>query len=119
MDDLTHRIREEIQHCRSERSRRPEYPDSLRQKIVALARERRESGAGVHRIAQSLGLSPNTLYAWLREGKTTPGLRAVDVVATRRRASTPRSTPTLITPRGFRIEGLGVQDLVTLLRALA
>ena len=53
---------------------------------------------------------------WLKEPHATPRLRRV----TMETASTPPASavPTLVTPQGFRIEGLDVGGLAALLRGL-
>ena len=121
MDEQTRSIRDAIQHHRSDRTQKPQYPADLRAAVVAYAAARREKGDGVHLIAKDLGFNANTLYGWLGEkGKgAAAGLRAVDVVATRGRSGGAGGTVTMVTPRGLRIEGLSVHEMAVLLRALS
>ena len=117
MEDTSRRLREQIQHHRSE-GPRPQFPASLRQEIIAYASKQRASGQGVHAIGRALGLNANTLYVWLAKESRPAELRRVEVVSSGRRPAGPVRA-TLVTPRGLRVEGLGVQDLVAVLRALA
>ena len=125
MEESTRELRESIQHHRSNKSvPGRNYPDSLRSAIVAHAAERQAAGDGVHTIAASLGLNPNTLYTWLRasatERRPPAAFRKVRIsnVPPDRSSPTPGG-PTLVTPEGFRVEGLDVAGLVAVLRSLA
>ena len=95
------------------------YPASLRMAIVALARARLGQGQALARIAQGVGVSFPTLASWLGEAGA-PTLRPVTVAPTAEpAAAAPRSTIVLVTPQGFRVEGLDGDTLVAVLRALA
>jgi hypothetical protein len=123
MEKTQTRLREQIQRHRANRSRpNLRYPTRLRQAIVTYTTGRLAGGSGLHAVARSLGLSPNTLYGWL--GATGPrgGFRPVRVVASM--AASPRAgatpqTAVVVTPQGYRVEGLAPEQLVGLLRALA
>jgi hypothetical protein len=82
------------------------------------ARRRHRQGADVTAIAREVGVAPWTLALWLR--RPVARVRAVDVVPDTVPALVERGIgPVLITPRGFRVEGLDRDGLVALLRALA
>lgn len=94
------------------------YSHALRRRAVAWAKRRHEAGAAVAAIARELGLRPRTLRLWLREPTRKPCLRrlALDLAP-----GLPAPLPgpaVLVTPQGFRVEGLGLADLVSLLRGL-
>jgi transposase-like protein len=74
-------------------------------------------GVSVAAIARELGLRPRLLRLWLKAPRVKPRLRRVTLENTSPSPAT--VTPTLVTPHGFRIEGLDVAGLVTLLRGLA
>lgn len=89
-------------------------PVPLREKIVALTRERREAGVSVEKIARELGLSASGLSRWLKAGE--PRLRPVRI------AEAPSKKPeslVLVTPGGYRLEGLSSASAADLLRRLA
>jgi transposase-like protein len=91
------------------------YPPGLRRRAVAIARKRHEAGVAVAATARELGVRPQTLRLWLQSPER-PRLRRV-AIATPPAVAADR--PVLITPHGFRVEGLDATGLVALLRALA
>lgn len=93
------------------------YTAALRQSALAFTERRRRSGVTVAAIARELGLRPRLLRLWLREPNANPRLRRVTIENASTLPATP--VPMLVTPQGFRIEGLDVAGLVTLLRGLA
>ena len=90
------------------------YTPRLRRRAVAIARKRREAGVAVAAVARELGVRPQALRLWLQSPER-PRLRRVTIAATPVAAV---DHPVLITPQGFRVEGLGAAGLVALLRAL-
>lgn len=90
------------------------YTPSLRRRAVAIARKRRGAGVAVAAVARELGVRPRALRLWL-QSPGRPRLRRV-AIATAPIAAVER--PVLITPQGFRVEGLGAAGLGALLRAL-
>jgi len=111
MDDRCRSLRDAIAQSRVG-TRRWQCPPGLRSEAVALARERQTSGEGVGRIAKDLGLSESGLSRWLRSAES--GFREVRI------RPEPSSTAglVLVTPRGFRLEGLSEALAVRLLREL-
>jgi hypothetical protein len=82
-----------------------------------------QPGTTVSAAAERLGLNPGTLYGWLRQPEVgaflpvavvtePPGLIATDPVA-------PACHPVLVSPGGYRVEGLDVDGLTELLRRLS
>ena len=70
-------------------------------------------------IARDLGLKTVTLTRWLKESQGST-LRPVEILAAPRHAETsplPRGV-TMTLPNGIRIEGLGLESVVALLRQL-
>ena len=90
------------------------YPAPFRDAVVTLAQTRLGHGQSRARIARDVGISFPTLVAWLDR----PGLRPVAVVSEADPAPARRSGVVLVTPQGFRIEGLDGGALVAVLRAL-
>ena len=93
------------------------YPASVRAAVVALVRARLGQGQSLARVARGVGISFPTLANWLA-APGAPALRPVTVAPTAEPAAPPRSTLVLVTPQGFRVEGLDGDTLVAVLRAL-
>lgn len=92
-------------------------PAALRVRLVALVRERQGAGASLRDLADSLGLSTETLTRWMatRPAALERGAeRPLPVVVT----SSPAAALTLVTPGGFRVEGLSVASVAELLARL-
>lgn len=93
------------------------YPEDLRQEAIALARMGMLAGKSLGSVAEELGLGPATLTRWLGRGGAGEPLRPVEV---QREEEEPGQAPSLVvvTPSGWRIEGLRLVDLAELVRAL-
>ena len=95
------------------------YPKSLRRLAIGFATEAEAAGWSASRIARRLGVASATLERWCAMSPVVEaegGMREVVVrddgpPAVERRA-------VLVTPEGYRIEGLGQEDLVDVLQAL-
>lgn len=64
-------------------------------------------------IADELGISYESVRRWVHDVPRT--IRPVEIVP----PAAPTTTPVLIAPSGHRVEGLGRDDLIAVLRALA
>lgn len=117
MNDAIREIRNQVRtHTRSRPATSVRYPAAVREAAVALARERTREGRSISRTAKELGLRPRTLWLWMRQGRA-PRLRPVAVVTAPRDAGATRAV--LVTPQGFRVEGLDAAGLAVLLRELS
>lgn len=89
-------------------------PEALRQEIVAYARERRGDGAGLKQIARETGITRETIRSWLRapslDRELVPVAIVPEIVACGGIA--------VVSPRGYRVEGLDVAGAAALLRML-
>ena len=99
-------------------SHRPErgkhYSPELRERIVAFALARHDEGTSWETIASELGLATETLRAWRSaEGRSTTAMVPVSVVE-----DVPSEGVRVVSPSGFRIEGLVLDEAVYVLRAL-
>lgn len=94
--------------------RRHGYPVEVRAKVVAFATAARASGASWPALAAALDLSVSTLSAWCASASCGTFLPVV--VAEPERVNPP---VVLISPGGWRVEGLGVGELRLLLRDLS
>jgi len=92
------------------------YREDLRQEAIALARTGLLEGKSLGRVAEELGIGPATLTRWLERGGAGEPLRPVEV---QREAEPGQAFPlVVVTPSGWRIEGLRLADIPELLRAL-
>ena len=101
------------------RRRNRSYEETERRSLVAEFERRRAAGKSVRAIARALGVSAKNYYNWQRRygSAVLPVLRSVTIVDA---VVTPVSPcPVVISPLGYRVEGLSVADVATLLRALA
>ena len=93
------------------------YPVSFRDAVVACTRTHVGRGQSRARVARAVGVSFPTLAAWL-ERPAPVAVRPVTVVAEAASAPAPSSRVVLVSPQGFRVEGLDHDALVAVLRAL-
>ena len=101
-------------------------PKSVRHQLASYARSRRREGVTFRTIAQELGAAKSTVQNWCREGtKESTSGSLVPVIIEEPSAQTakplavkPDKALVMVTPRGFRIEGLGLEELMNLLPVL-
>lgn len=107
------------------------YPASVRSEIVALARPLLAQGETANSVASDIGLAGSTVRSWLKSAAVT-GPAFVPVVVAEpdpgfAAAPSPPPAPptpgptglTLISPRGFRLEGLDLDGAVAALLRLS
>ncbi len=93
------------------------YQSALRQRAAEYARKRAESGDGVAKVSAELGVSEQTLRNWL--AKAGPAFLRVTVdESVGPREAVAAGTLVLVTPSGYRLEGLDLRAAADLLRAL-
>ena len=107
----------------SGRSKKWRCPPDLQSRIVSYAKVCRKQGEPYFDIAVRLGLVESTLTRWFRteEAKEQPGFRSVSIVRRDEEETGAQAFPSqlrLLTPQGYRVEGLDVQTLAYLLRVL-
>jgi len=117
MEERTQELRLALERSRAGRSRW-QCPRGLRSEVVELVASRREGGEGLATVAADLGLSDSSLSRWIaaeRSGSGANGrLREI-------RVAEPGPRPvglSLVTPRGYRVEGLDTDSVLRLLREL-
>jgi hypothetical protein len=95
-------------------------PAGLKQRVVAYAEVCRGQGESTSAIAQRLGLVEATLCRWLRRdwSAIVPALRPVAIIEGGGDTAQ-LSGLRLVSPRGFIVEGLDVQEAAYLLRVLS
>ncbi len=102
------------------RARGKRFAPELRQRIMAYAERRRREGASWMSIATELGACFETVRRWCGGGSvpTARQLRRVEVIAEPVVAVAARASLAVVTPNGLRIEGVGLDEVITLVRAL-
>ena len=101
-----------VEGLESGKGKRRRYPMDLRQRLVEFVREQRAAGKQLKSIAARVGVSPTLLHRW--EMKRAGAFRRVEL----QRAPSTASRFVLRAPHGVRVEDLGVDELVTILRGL-
>ena len=98
---------------------RRRYSRSLRAEAVAYLRERVQGGASAETVASELGVSGWSLSRWRRglSPEKNSTLQLVEVVADCAEEGT-KPLVTLVTPDGYRIEGLERDDVGRMLESL-
>ncbi len=112
MDKETAILRRDLGRVETGRGRR--YPAELRARVVTWARGRRAAGASWEEIKLELGQQFDTVRRWCVEAGETKALVPVRVVAPR----VPVRTLSVVSPGGFRIDGLTPGEAAALLREL-
>lgn len=108
------------------------YPSDVRACVVVLVRARLANGLSLNAVARELGVSRTTLRQWLdRSPQVPPAFVPVLVQQPPESAGPPapasRPTPraasssplALVSPSGFRLDGLTLDDAIVALRLLS
>jgi hypothetical protein len=103
-------------HQHRPRRARDGYPAAVRRRVAEVARGLVADGWTTHRVAGRLGLAATTLARWLGDDDSD---RAAFVPVVVRAEAPAALRPVLVTPGGYRVEGLDVEQLAALLPRLA
>lgn len=114
MPDHSARLRKAIQLSAGATPRATRYPPDLHQEILTYVAEQSALGASVSATASALGLRTATLYLWRRQSHRRC-MRPVHLVEPTAAAATV-ARAVVITPEGWRIEGLDIDSIVRLIR---
>ena len=123
MDDTAATLRDLLQQSRP-RTASLGWPREIRIRVGRHARTRRSRGEGWTVIGNSLGISRNTVRVWVKaQGLAANSSAMVPVVVVEDPHTIPTSTPVvselvLISPSGFRLEGLSISAAITALEQL-
>ena len=95
-------------------------PPRLRAAAAGWARRQLASGATVAAVARALQVAPATVSRWqsMPSASVATALVPVEIVADEPATSMASRTLTLVGPGGYRVEGLTIAEVGTLLRAL-
>lgn len=113
MDAGARRFRKQVRaENEGRRGTRLRYSEELRAEAVRYLERRRQEGVSAKQAASELGVSGWSLSRWSRASWSK--LRRVEVVET----ATDATLLTLVTPRGYRIDGLSEESLVRVVERL-
>jgi hypothetical protein len=112
MSKEAEKLRRELARVETGRGRR--YPTELRQRVVAWAKQRHVEGASWETIKEELGQKFDTVRRWCLAAGSSRALVPVRVVA---RRTEPRLV-SVVSPGGFRIDGVTMAEAAALLREL-
>jgi hypothetical protein len=96
------------------RGRTTRIPDPVRARVLAYTRGQRAAGRSWTWIARRVGLSAGSLKNWSRTPAPAQALIPVEVAAT----PMPSAPLVVVSPGGYRVEGLDLATASALLRAL-
>lgn len=124
MDKTISELRERIERTPRTKAGRRRYRAELRDDIAELARAWARRGKPRSELARRLGIHHDTLNYWLqsqsRKAQRNARIRPVRVVGTEPASVAPPAvTRSLLLPSGARVEGVTLDELITLARALA
>lgn len=117
-------LRLQLSEIRSKKSTSRRYPKQLREAVAAYVRGRHSQGVRMGDVCRELELPLGTASRWLRgpaEEAPEAGtgiFRAVMLAPVRSRPAVVPGALALSTPRGYRAEGLELEQLLCLLREL-
>jgi len=97
------------------RGRTSRIPDAVRAEVLAYARRQRAAGRSWRRIAHAVGVSAGSLE---NGSRTPPPARMLVPVAVTAPAGGLAAPLVVVSPGGYRVEGLDVATASALLRAL-
>lgn len=91
-----------------------------RERLIPQIRQRLDAGATVKEAARAVGVSAKSWYRWMRMAAAEPessptAFRPVELTS---ELAVQTSGLSLLTPGGYRVEGLSVETAIQLLRAL-
>ena len=98
------------------RGKTARVPDEVRIVVLEYAGEARAAGQSWKQVSESVGLSTSLLQRWNRRGQSRATLKPV--VIAEALSSAERVDLVLVTANGERLEGLGIEDAVRILREL-
>ena len=116
-DHEAHLLRREVLAC--ERGRGKRYPEALRHRLRRWIRRRAVSGVSLREIAAEVGLSAETVRRWNEEAATA-STALVRVEVDERVAADPAAPHhlTLVSPAGYRLERLTIEQAAAILRVV-
>ncbi|MFQ5479558.1 MAG: hypothetical protein ACE5E4_13195 [Candidatus Binatia bacterium] len=98
------------------RGKTTRIPDAVRLVVLGYAGQARSAGQSWRQVSETVGLSSSLLQRWNRAG--SPRAKLKPVVVAEALPSVEGVDLVLATAHGERLEGLGVEDAIRILRGL-
>lgn len=101
-----------------ERGRGKQYPTALRERATRWIRAQTAAGASLRAVASALGIHAESARRWNQAGaaaETSTALVPIEVIADEIR---PTRTVAVISPAGFRVDGLSLIEAAALMREI-
>ena len=117
MADLVAEIRAAIA-AQGERRLREQYSERVQKLVAAYGVKARREGVGWRRIATAVGMSPTTVERYVRRHGQDEQVSMIPVVVSSPTPSVRRQALVLVSPSGFRLEGLVLDEAARLLDVL-
>jgi len=123
MEELAARVREALEQHGRPRGRTVPYPTEVRELAKAYVRRGRARGESWPALAERVGIKPSTLQNWyLRNGTAKKNVSVAplpvrvtpDVVE----SANEQRTFAIVSPSGYRVEGLSIDEAAELLARL-
>ncbi len=120
MNSMAQRFREEAEEYNKGRSGvQRRYSGSLRHKAISYSVEKRREGASWLKIAQELGISGWTLARWVSRTEIEGEIKEVEIITEMKEKKVPgKDGLGFFTPEGYRVEGLSLEKVRSLLQSL-
>ena len=119
MDEVIADLRARVEELRQQGAPpRTRYSPEFRAQVLAVVREHQARGFSLRGVAQAVGLKDSTVARWLQT-ETRPEAALRRVVVELEAESQSEAARIVIFAGRLRIEGLGLPDVVQLVRALA
>jgi hypothetical protein len=97
------------------RGRGKRFAPELRKRVREFGQRRRAAGAKWTAIGAEIGLDDETIRRWcVDDARSAAPMRRVEIVP----GASEKGRVSIVSPSGFRAEGLTVQDALTMLAAL-
>jgi hypothetical protein len=116
MEDLKDRAHDALARL-GKRGRTTRIPDDVRAAVLAYVEQERARGRSRNDVATELGLSSSVLARWTGGRRRVRG-KIVPVRVVAKPVPTDATTLRIVSPSGYRIEGLSLRDAVEVVRAL-
>ncbi len=118
MDEAGREAREAVRRL-GRRGPTSRVPVAVREKVLWYAERERRRGTSWRRIAATVGLSSTALQRWAA-ARPPARRRLAPVTVTEPASAAPAEAGvTLVTPTGYRLEGLGLEAALGVLRHLS
>ena len=113
-------LKQRIEALPTNNGGRRQYTAAVKKAVLEYVEKHREAGGTLERACEDVGINKGTVLGWRpgarkskkKQMRRAPKVQPVEIVASRQQ-------PAVVLPGGARIEGLSIQQLAQLVKALA